>query len=100
MNEEGFQYFLHSSRHFLIKLSSDWVKTSSPVGSVISCSGQVKYDIAYPPNAGEAVSIRGLASGDEKHINLVVSQWGNRLDYIARFDLKEKIYIGTFEGAR
>ncbi|MCK6265719.1 hypothetical protein KP803_20890 [Vibrio sp. ZSDE26] len=98
--EPQYQYYLHTSRKFIVKLLNDWVDKSTPIGYVISCSGRKLNEIGFPHGDDHRICVRGLISGDTEKLTIAITPWTNKNDYSVEYNIKTKSYSSLHGSVR
>ncbi len=98
--EGGYEYYIHGSRDFIVKLYDDWIKTDQAVGELLTPKGKLLDLIPHPGNKYRIFSINGLFSGDSKSFKFNVIPYSNERHYALEYNIAKKNFVFAGYGVR
>ena len=93
--EDAYEYYLHKSRKFVVKLFNGWVGREEKIGKIVDIAGNMISIIPNPGISHGEFSIGGLVAGNEDSFKFVVIPQGNSQEYYLKYIISE----GVFEEA-
>lgn len=89
VKDPKFNYYLHQSRKFIVKLIADWIHQGENIGEVIDLSGNLKSSIPNPGDIHGEFSVGGMVSGNDKYFKIILTPRSNGPQYFIKFFISD-----------